>query len=87
MLLSKQELVRELKSMCLPHLNELCEKAGLSEQQKRVILARINTGIGVEQASYDLGMCETCVKNHFRIGIDRILDYKNFTCKKQTSVL
>lgn len=80
----KSALIKELKSTCLPRLNDLCDGAGLSESQKQIIIRRLNKGHGVLRVSLDLNMCETAVKTKFSIALDRIDDYKKYlqSCKK-----
>lgn len=80
-LTERNKLASKLESMCLPGLVDLCESAGLTKAQKNVIIERCNRGVTVEQCVENLGMCETCVKNFYRIGLERIYDYKIYLAK------
>ncbi len=78
MFVSKNHLIKELKSMCLPRFNEVCESAGLSKIQYKVMLERCNRGQDILSTSYNLGVCETSVKAHYRVAINRLLDYGKY---------
>lgn len=80
-LTERNKLAANLESMCLPGLVELCESAGLTKAQKSVVIERCNRGVSVEQCVDNLGMCETCVKKFYRIGLERIYDYKIYLAK------
>lgn len=71
-------IINELKELCLPRLVLICDKAGLSEKETNVILYRCNKRRDVTMTSYELGMCETCVKKYFGTAVKRIADYKNY---------
>lgn len=82
-LTERNKLATDLEKKCLPGLVELCDSAGLTRAQKSVVIERCNRGVSVEQCVENLGMCETCVKKFYRIGLERLYDYKIYLEKRK----
>lgn len=68
----------ELKQICAPRFNLICEKAGLSDKQIKILNERCLKGNDITITSYNLGMCETSVKKYYALALKRIEDYKNY---------
>lgn len=75
--------VSELKILCGPELEELCNNVGLSKNQKNVIMCRIGECLYVPETSEKLGICESSVKYNFSLALKRIESYKNFLQKNK----
>lgn len=69
---------KELKQICAPRFNLICEKVGLSDKQIKILTERCLKGNDIIITAYNLRMSETSVKKYYALAIKRVEDYKNY---------
>lgn len=80
-MLAKQEFIKmkkEIKEMCLPNVIDLCEKVGLTEYEKSILIC-VNQNMSRVATAFKLSSSEWLISTTLRTILTKIKDYREYT--------